>query len=58
MRTGAKRQGDEYYQCPLCKFYYLEKEWADACEAWCRDHSSCNLDITKHAVHPPFGKEP
>jgi len=29
---------------------YQEKEWAEKCEAWCKEHKSCNLKITKHAI--------
>ena len=37
------------YQCPECGFHYAEKEWADKCEAWCREHKSCNIEITAYA---------
>jgi len=40
----------QLYQCPICKFWYKEKEWAKKCEAWCKKHKSCNLEITKHAI--------
>lgn len=36
-------------QCPECGLKYQKKEWADKCEAWCKKHKSCNLDIIKHA---------
>lgn len=42
----------EYYQCPACGFRYREKEWADKCEAWCKTHQSCNLEITAHGALP------
>lgn len=42
----------EYYQCPVCGFRYREKEWADKCEAWCKAHQSCNLEITTHGIAP------
>ena len=41
--------GSPVYQCPECKLHYKEKEWAEKCEAWCREHKSCNLEITAHA---------
>lgn len=41
---------DALYQCPECGFKYKEKEWADKCEAWCREHHSCNIEITAHAI--------
>ena len=37
------------YECPECKLGYREKKWAKACEAWCKEHHSCNLEITAHA---------
>ena len=36
-------------ECPECKLKYREKKWAKACEAWCKEHHSCNLEITAHA---------
>lgn len=38
--------------CPVCKLRYRERQWAERCEAWCRVHQSCNLEITKHALKP------
>ncbi|MDZ4285556.1 MAG: hypothetical protein U1A23_01365 [Candidatus Sungbacteria bacterium] len=37
------------YECSECKLKYREEKWAKACEAWCREHKSCNLEITAHA---------
>jgi protein-tyrosine-phosphatase len=44
------RADRELYQCEECGFYYAEREWAEKCEAWCREHQSCNLKITAHAA--------
>lgn len=38
------------YQCEECKFEYKEKVWAEKCEAWCKEHKSCNIEITNHAI--------
>ena len=38
------------YQCEECGFQYLNREWAEKCEAWCKKHNSCHLDIIKHAI--------
>ena len=38
------------YQCEECSLKYEEKEWAEKCEAWCREHHSCHLEIISHAV--------
>lgn len=37
------------YECPECHLKYKEKEWAEKCEVWCREHKSCNLEITARA---------
>lgn len=38
------------YRCPECGLEYKEKEWAEECERWCKQHKSCNAEIIKHAV--------
>lgn len=38
------------YRCPECGFQYDEKQWAEKCEAWCKAHHTCNIEITSHAV--------
>ncbi len=38
------------YQCPECGLEYKEKEWAEECERWCKEHRSCNLGIIKRSV--------
>lgn len=38
------------YQCPECGLWYEDKVWKDKCEAWCKEHHSCNLEIIKHAI--------
>ncbi len=40
----------ELYICGECKFAYAEKEQAEKCEAWCKAHPSCNIEITKDAI--------
>jgi protein-tyrosine-phosphatase len=45
-----ERSDKELYQCEECGFYYAEKEWAEKCQNWCREHQSCNLEITAHAA--------
>jgi len=38
------------YQCEECGFQYEERGWAEKCEAWCKEHQSCNIEITAHAI--------
>ena len=45
-----KEDNNELYQCEECGFKYKEREWAEKCEAWCKEHKSCNLEITQHAI--------
>ena len=40
----------ELYQCEECGLHYAKKETAEKCEAWGREHKSCNLEIIKEAV--------
>ncbi len=48
----------EYYKCSECGMQYEDdstslitgKEWAEKCEAWCKEHHSCNLEIISHAI--------
>lgn len=37
------------YECEECGFQYQEREWAQKCQAWCKEHQSCNLEIIEHA---------
>jgi len=37
------------YQCEECGFHYVAKEWAEKCEAWCKEHHTCNIEVTGHA---------
>ena len=46
----AKKGTQSLYECEACQLLYQEKEWAEKCEAWCRETNSCNIDIIKHAV--------
>ncbi len=41
------------YQCEECEMLYREKEWAQKCEAWCKEYKSCNLEIIAHAEKSP-----
>ncbi|MBI2086906.1 MAG: hypothetical protein HYT69_01925 [Candidatus Zambryskibacteria bacterium] len=49
--TKTTQQNDkELRQCEECGFQYEDKEWAEKCEAWCKEHQSCNIEITAHAI--------
>jgi len=40
----------EFYKCQECGMKYTDKAWAEKCEAWCKEHHTCNIEIIQHAV--------
>lgn len=44
------KNNKNFYQCPECGLNYADERTAKECEAWCKEHKSCNIDIIKHAV--------
>ncbi len=43
------------YQCEECGFHYEDKKQAEKCEAWCKEHHSCNIEITASATENKKG---
>ena len=43
------KEKDNLYVCEECGFIYESNEWAEKCEVWCKEHHSCNIEITKHS---------
>ncbi len=53
MNTKIRKNFEEYkYQCKDCGMFYKTKELAEACEKWCTEHQSCNLEIIKQGIAP------
>lgn len=53
MMAGMKHDSDtpkKVFVCPECNLSYEDADWAKKCAAWCKEHHSCNLEITEHAV--------
>jgi hypothetical protein len=50
MTRTIQKKDKELHQCEECGFQYAEKVWAEKCEAWCKEHQSCNIEITAHAI--------
>jgi len=48
MVNNIKNENEELYQCEECGYAYEDKEWAEKCETWCKEHKSCNLEIIQH----------
>jgi hypothetical protein len=38
------------YQCPECGLHYENEQIAKQCEAYCKEHQGCSMDITKLSV--------
>ncbi len=38
------------YKCPECDLHYEGEEIAKKCEAWRKEHKSCNLELIKYAT--------
>lgn len=49
MVKSLRQTDQELHQCGACGLYYEDRGWAEKCEAWCREHKSCNLEIIAHA---------
>jgi len=50
MVKQIEQEKEIFFQCEECGFRYKTKEWAEKCEAWCKEHNSCNIEFTKHAA--------
>lgn len=44
------KNNKRYYICEECNFAYKDRKTAEKCEAYCKKHHSCSIDITKYAV--------
>lgn len=49
-RFMPAQNSNKIYRCRECGLGYKDKKIAEKCQAWCKEHKSCNLDIIKHAV--------
>src|SRR3989344_6576986 len=47
--NGEIKNNENLYQCKECGLHYKNKEMAEKCEAWCKEHKNCNVEITKDA---------
>ncbi len=56
MVEKVKKDNKEYYICKECQLLYEDKNWAEKCEKWCRQHNSCNIEITRHSIKKTLGE--
>ncbi len=50
MAKDKEQTDDKTYQCEECGLWYKNKEISEQCQAWCKEHKSCNLEIIKHSI--------
>lgn len=50
LQSRPQTTQNETYQRPVCGFHYRNEKTAKECEAWCRKHKSCNIEITARAL--------
>jgi len=50
MTKDKEQTGGKTYQCEECGLWYKDKEISEKCQAWCKEHKSCNLEIIKHSI--------
>lgn len=55
MTDVVKNKDEILYACPECGLHYPDAQAAKQCEAWCQEHRSCNLEITRAAVENKAG---
>lgn len=41
---------DNLYQCDECGLRYEDREIAEECERFCREHNACNTEIIGQSV--------
>jgi hypothetical protein len=50
MVRPEKFEEREIFVCEACDLGYADEETAKACEEWCIERNSCNLEIIRKAV--------
>ena len=50
LHDNNNESNKKFYQCPECGLHYKDKDQAEKCEAWCKEHHSCNLEIINSAI--------
>src|SRR3989344_3991606 len=50
MTKDKEQAGSKTYQCEECGLWYKNKGISEQCQAWCKEHKSCNLEIIKHSI--------
>lgn len=56
-RKISQENNEKFYHCEECGMRYRDRSWAEKCEAWCKEHHTCNLEIIQHAVESGIVKQ-
>ncbi len=41
---------EKLFQCPECGLHYTDEQTAKECEAFCKAHNACSLEISQKSV--------
>ena len=47
---GQQTKKEKVYQCPECGLHYEDEKMAKQCEAFCKEHNACSLEITQFSI--------
>lgn len=43
-------RGERFYACGECGLIYTSRGLAEECEEWCREHGTCNVDLSRQSI--------
>jgi len=46
MVSKTKKNEKDVFVCQECSLGYLDRVQAEKCEAWCKAHHTCNIELT------------
>lgn len=41
---------EHFFMCPECGLHYRDEKLAKRCEAFCKKHKACSMEIAKHSL--------
>jgi len=45
-----KKEKKILFQCEECKLFYENKKLAEKCDAYCKEHHACNIELIANSV--------
>lgn len=43
-------KSERFYACGECGLIYASRELAEACEEWCKEHGTCNMELSRQSI--------